>query len=66
MDLKNIVDGWLNGKLEELDSEEVKKEIVDDWNKNINIPIIGEKTEAKILSALLDTSLAIVKKVLKK
>ena len=51
MDLKNIVDGWLNGKLEELDSEEVKKEIVDDWNKNINIPIIGEKTEAKILSA---------------
>ena len=50
----------------EIDSEEVKKEIVDDWNKNINIPIIGEKTEAKILSALLDTSLAIVKKVLKK
>ena len=66
MDLKSIVDGWLNGKLKELDSEEVKKEIVDDWNKNINIPIIGEKTEAKILSALLDTSLAIVKKVLKK
>lgn len=66
MNLKNIVDSWLNDKLSELESPEVKQEIVDDWNKNVNIPIIGEKTEEKILSALLDTALAIVNKVLKK
>ena len=66
MNLKNIVDSWINDKLSELESPEVKQEIVDDWNKNVNIPIIGEKTEEKILSALLDTALAIVNKVLKK
>jgi len=66
MDLKKLADSWLDSKLDELESEETKKEIVDAWNKDINIPIIGEKTEAKILSALLDSALAIARKVLKK
>jgi len=66
MDLKKVAEDWVDSKLEELESEETKKEIVDAWNKDVNIPIIGEKTEAKILSALLDSALAIAKKVLKK
>tara|TARA_R100001594_G_scaffold45379_1_gene78225 strand:+ start:334 stop:534 length:201 start_codon:yes stop_codon:yes gene_type:complete len=66
MDLKKVAEDWIGAKLEDLKSEEVRQEIVDKWNKDVNIPIIGEKTEEKILSALLDSVLAIAEKVLKK
>tara|TARA_X000001388_G_scaffold9719_2_gene5992 strand:+ start:18613 stop:18813 length:201 start_codon:yes stop_codon:yes gene_type:complete len=66
MDLLKMAEQFIGSKLDELKSEDVKKEIVDKWNKDINIPIIGEKTEEKILSALLDSVLAVVEKVMKK
>ncbi len=39
---------------EYLFSEENKKKIVSELNKNINIPIINEKTEGKIIEAIYD------------
>ena len=66
MDLLKMAEQFIGSKLDELKSEDVKKEIVDKWNSDINIPIIGEKTEEKILSALLDSVLAVVEKVMKK
>ena len=39
---------------EYLFSEESKKKIVSELNKNINIPIINEKTEGKIIEAIYD------------
>ena len=66
MDLKKVAEDWVGAKLDELKSEKVRKEIVDKWNDDVNIPIISEKTEEKILSALLDSVLAIAEKVLKK
>ena len=49
---------------EYLFSEENKKKIVSELNKNINIPIIGEKTEEKIITAIYDTIEEVLKKVL--
>tara|TARA_R110002012_G_C11306515_1_gene574028 strand:+ start:145 stop:345 length:201 start_codon:yes stop_codon:yes gene_type:complete len=66
MDLIKMAEGFIGSKLDELKSEDVRKEIVDKWNEDINIPIIGEKTEEKILSALLDSVLAVVEKIMKK
>ena len=34
--------------LDELLSDDVKKEVVAKWNKSIDIPFINEKTEEKI------------------
>ena len=36
----------------ELLGDETKDEIIDEINKNVDIPIISEKTERKILEAL--------------
>tara|TARA_Y100000401_G_C8280989_1_gene203426 strand:- start:321 stop:521 length:201 start_codon:yes stop_codon:yes gene_type:complete len=66
MELIKIAEQFIDSKLDELKSEDVRKKIVDKWNDDINIPIIGEKTEEKILSALLDSVLAVVEKVIKK
>jgi|TARA_Y100001938_G_scaffold150482_1_gene241609 hypothetical protein len=46
--------------------EENKEEIVDYLNQKINIPLIGEKAEAKILSSCVDASLEAIETVLSK
>jgi hypothetical protein len=33
-------------------NEEVKKDLIDSVNKSVDVPIINEKTEAKILEAI--------------
>ena len=38
-----------------------KKKVVDKWNRDINIPIINEKTEEKILSAMYECVEAVLK-----
>ena len=43
-----------------------KKEVVDRWNASVNIPILNEKTEEKIFSAIYDSAVAVLKKVLLK
>mgnify|MGYP003117339866 CR=1 FL=1 len=36
----------------ELLSDEVRDEIIDGWNKSVDIPLISEKTERKIMLAI--------------
>ena len=44
-------------------NDEMKGKIIAELNKNVDIPIIGEKTEAKILYAVLDSIEEVLKKV---
>ena len=66
MDVKKMVEDQLNSKLDELKSDEVRAEIVDRINKNIDIPFITEKTEAKAIAALLGIFLDMADKILKR
>tara|TARA_R100001530_G_scaffold121208_1_gene88615 strand:- start:267 stop:446 length:180 start_codon:yes stop_codon:yes gene_type:complete len=52
--------------LDYLFNDETKDKIVAALNENINIPIINEKTEAKILEAVYETVEAVMKDVLLK
>ena len=45
---------------------ENKEELLKALNENIDIPIIGEKTEAKILEAIWNTMEEVFKKVILK
>jgi hypothetical protein len=47
-------------------NEEMKVKIVQALNENVNIPIISEKTEEKILSAIWDTIEEVLKKAVLK
>ena len=47
-------------------NEDSKETLVKALNDNINIPIIGEKTEEKIIRAIWDTVEEVFKKVLLK
>ena len=43
-------------------NDEMKAKVVKELNENINIPIINEKTEGKIIEAIYETVEACVKK----
>ena len=58
-----MIDGWVEDKLND---PEVRKEVIDKWNASVNIPILNEKVEEKIFSAIYDSAVAVLKKVLKK
>tara|TARA_R100000655_G_scaffold29559_1_gene59723 strand:- start:10157 stop:10333 length:177 start_codon:yes stop_codon:yes gene_type:complete len=47
-------------------NDDNKQKIVDELNKNVNIPIINEDTEEKIISAVYDVFEDVLGKVLKK
>jgi|TARA_R100001594_G_scaffold24002_1_gene46946 hypothetical protein len=47
-------------------NDEMKAKVIKELNENINIPIINEKTEEKILSAIWETVEAVLKKVILK
>ena len=47
-------------------NDEMKDKIVKELNDNINIPIINEKTEGKIIEAIYETVEACVKKAIMK
>ena len=55
-----------DGLVDEVFNDELQKTIVDELNKNVNIPIIGEETEEKILNAIYDTFEGAVKAAIKK
>jgi hypothetical protein len=61
MDFKNMIEEWVSKKL---DDPATKKEVVDRWNASVNIPILNEKVEEKIFSAIYDSAVAVLKKVL--
>tara|TARA_R110000824_G_scaffold60997_2_gene162720 strand:+ start:548 stop:733 length:186 start_codon:yes stop_codon:yes gene_type:complete len=46
--------------------EEVEKQVIEKLNANINIPIINEKTEEKILRAVWSTVTEVLESVLTK
>ena len=59
MDLKQMV-------VEYIFNDEMKSKIVKELNENINIPIISEKTEGKILDAVYDSIEEVIKKAILK
>ena len=63
MELKGMIDSWVD---EKLSNPEVRKEVIDRWNDSVNIPVLNEKVEEKIFSAIYDSAVAVLKKVLKK
>ena len=58
MNIQEVIAEYLFG------NPETKEKMIQALNDNIDIPIIGEKTEAKILDAIYSTIEAILKKVL--
>ena len=52
--------------MEYLFNEENKHKVIDELNKNVNIPIINEDTEEKIISAIYEVFEDVMGKVLKK
>ena len=52
--------------LEYITNEDVEKEVIQKLNDNINIPIINEKTEEKILKAVWSTVREVLENVLTK
>ena len=47
-------------------NDEMKAKVVKELNENINVPIINEKTEGKIIEAIYETVEACVKKAILK
>ena len=43
---------------------ETKAKVIKKWNDDVNIPILSEKTEEKIFSALYDVVVNVLEKVL--
>ena len=59
MDLKEMVVNYIF-------NDEMKAKIVKELNENVNIPIINEKTEAKILEAVYESVEQVIKKAIMK
>jgi hypothetical protein len=47
-------------------NDEMKARVIKELNENINIPIIGEGTEEKIITAIWETFEAVLKKAILK
>ena len=52
--------------MEYLFNEDKKQKVIDELNKNVNIPIINEDTEEKIISAIYEVFEDVMGKVLNK
>jgi|TARA_A100001391_G_scaffold173130_1_gene134997 hypothetical protein len=52
--------------MEYLFNEENKQKVIEELNKNVNIPIINEDTEEKIISAIYNVFEDVMGKVLNK
>tara|TARA_R100000781_G_C4078038_1_gene126760 strand:- start:587 stop:766 length:180 start_codon:yes stop_codon:yes gene_type:complete len=59
MDLKEMIAAHIF-------NDEMKDKVIKALNENINIPIIGEDTEEKILTAIYDSIEEVVKKAILK
>tara|TARA_R110000744_G_scaffold209316_3_gene328192 strand:- start:2210 stop:2389 length:180 start_codon:yes stop_codon:yes gene_type:complete len=55
-----------NMMVDYLMNEDTKAEIIQELNKRIDIPIINEKTEAKVLNSIYSVVEDVLKKVLLK
>tara|TARA_Y100000389_G_scaffold177965_1_gene190702 strand:+ start:8863 stop:9093 length:231 start_codon:yes stop_codon:yes gene_type:complete len=52
-----------NNYLELLDDDEIEKLLIKELNDNVDIPIINEKTEKKIMKAIYKSILGALKKI---
>tara|TARA_R100000781_G_C3968469_1_gene89272 strand:+ start:206 stop:385 length:180 start_codon:yes stop_codon:yes gene_type:complete len=59
MDLKNMIVDYIF-------NDEMKEKIVKELNDNVDVPIISEKTEEKILTAIYDSVEEVIKKAILK
>jgi hypothetical protein len=59
MDMKDMIANYIF-------NDEMKEKMVKELNENINIPIINEKTEGKIIEAIYESVEAVVKGVILK
>tara|TARA_R110002012_G_scaffold172892_8_gene337706 strand:- start:289 stop:468 length:180 start_codon:yes stop_codon:yes gene_type:complete len=59
MDMKDMIANYIF-------NDEMKEKIVKELNENVNIPIINEKTEGKIIEAIYESVEAVVKGVILK
>ena len=59
MDLKDMVVNYIF-------NDEMKEKIITKLNENVDIPIISEKTEEKIITAIYDSVEEIVKEAIMK
>ncbi len=62
-DIKEKISGWVVDKITD---PETKAKVVAKWNDSVNIPILNEKTEEKIFSAIYDSVVNVFEDVLKK
>ena len=53
--IKDIISEHKEEIIDKIFDDELQEKIVTKLNKHIDIPIISEKTEAKILNAIYDT-----------
>jgi hypothetical protein len=59
--MKNLIADHKEEIINKIFDDEMQKKIVEKLNKNIDIPIISEKTEEKILNAIYDSVEEVVK-----
>ena len=60
--IKNLIAENKEEIINKIFDDELQKKIVNKLNENIDIPIISEKTEEKILNAIYDSVEDVVKK----
>ena len=63
--IKNIVNDNKDALVEYIFDDELKAKVCKAINDNVNVPIISEKTEGKIINALYDSVEEVVKEVIK-
>ena len=59
--IKNLIADHKEEIINKIFDDELQEKIVNKLNENIDIPIISEKTEAKILNAIYDSVEDVVK-----
>ena len=63
--LKKVIDDNKDALVEYIFDDELKDKVVTAINENVNVPLISEKTEGKIIDALYDSIEEVVKEVIK-
>ena len=62
--IRNIIAKNKESIVDSIFDDELQEKVVDALNKNIDIPIISEKTEAKILNAIYDSIEEVIKETI--
>ena len=52
--------------IDKINDPEVRTKVINKWNDSVNIPILNEKTEERIFSAIYDTVVDVLEGVIKK